>query len=70
MIDIKKEKEDLNLVFAGHVDHGKSTIIGRLLVDTHSLSDGKLEQVKETCRLRIRLFIGCIKGRTESRDHY
>ena len=50
MIDIKKEKEDLNLVFAGHVDHGKSTIIGRLLVDTHSLSDGKLEQVKETCR--------------------
>jgi bifunctional enzyme CysN/CysC len=37
------------LVVAGHVDHGKSTIIGRLLADTKSLPLGKLEQVKEQC---------------------
>src|SRR5688500_20189918 len=39
----------LNLVIGGHVDHGKSTIIGRLLADTVSLPEGKLEQVRATC---------------------
>lgn len=39
----------LSLVIGGHVDHGKSTIIGRLLADTGSLPDGKLEQVRATC---------------------
>jgi len=34
----------------GHVDHGKSTVLGRLLADTGALPKGKLEQVKETCR--------------------
>lgn len=42
-------KEQMNIVIAGHVDHGKSTIIGRLLADTDTLPDGKLEQVKENC---------------------
>lgn len=40
----------MNLVIVGHVDHGKSTIIGRLLADTDSLPEGKLNQVAETCR--------------------
>ena len=39
----------MQIVIGGHVDHGKSTIIGRLLADTHSLPDGKLEQVKALC---------------------
>lgn len=39
----------LSLVIGGHVDHGKSTIIGRLLADTGSLPDGKLEQVRANC---------------------
>jgi len=39
----------LSLVIGGHVDHGKSTIIGRLLADTGSLPEGKLEQVREMC---------------------
>ncbi len=39
----------LNLVIGGHVDHGKSTIIGRLLADTGSLPDGKLEAVRANC---------------------
>ena len=43
------ERRKLNIVIAGHVDHGKSTIVGRLLVDTNSLPQGKLAQVKATC---------------------
>ncbi|MGM0471679.1 MAG: GTP-binding protein [Bacillota bacterium] len=54
--ELKNNKEDLNIVIAGHVDHGKSTIIGRLLADTDSLPDGKLEQVKETCRRNSKPF--------------
>ncbi len=39
----------MNVVITGHVDHGKSTVIGRLMADTGSLPDGKLEQVKASC---------------------
>ena len=42
-------EERMSIMIVGHVDHGKSTIIGRLLADSHSLPDGKLEQVKELC---------------------
>jgi bifunctional enzyme CysN/CysC len=38
------------IVVVGHVDHGKSTVVGRLLADTGSLPDGKLDQVRELCR--------------------
>jgi len=44
------EKENMNLVIVGHVDHGKSTLIGRLLFDTNSLPDGKIEELKKTCK--------------------
>ncbi len=44
------------IVIVGHVDHGKSTIIGRLLSDTGSLPNGRLEQVKEMCRKNSRPF--------------
>jgi bifunctional enzyme CysN/CysC len=36
----------VRIVIVGHVDHGKSTLIGRLLSETRSLPDGKLEQLK------------------------
>lgn len=39
----------MGIVIVGHVDHGKSTIIGRLLADTGTLPDGKLEQIKDLC---------------------
>ena len=42
-------EDSLNLVFVGHVDHGKSTVVGRLLADTDSLPEGKLEQVRSRC---------------------
>ena len=39
----------LRVVFVGHVDHGKSTLIGRILSDTNSLPEGKLDQVQRAC---------------------
>src|SRR3974390_2052231 len=36
----------IRIVIVGHVDHGKSTLIGRLLSETGSLPTGKLEQLK------------------------
>src|ERR1700761_669519 len=36
----------VRVVIAGHVDHGKSTLIGRLLHETNSLPEGKLESLK------------------------
>lgn len=38
--------EEFNLVLVGHVDHGKSTFIGRLLYDSGSLKPDKIEEVK------------------------
>ncbi len=46
----------IRLVIAGHVDHGKSTVIGRLLADTGSLPEGKLEQVRKTCQRNAKPF--------------
>ncbi len=40
----------LNLVIVGHVDHGKSTLIGRLLHDTGSLDPSQIEAVTERSR--------------------
>jgi len=48
--------EQMNIVIVGHVDHGKSTLIGRLLADTNSLPEGKLEQVKLTCERNAKPF--------------
>ena len=42
----------LRLVVVGHVDHGKSTLIGRLLYDTDSLPDGKYEELKAVSEKR------------------
>jgi bifunctional enzyme CysN/CysC len=38
-------RNQLRLVVVGHVDHGKSTLIGRLFYDTGSLPEGKYEQL-------------------------
>ena len=37
---------NLKFVMVGHVDHGKSTLIGRLLYDTESLPPDKLEEIR------------------------
>lgn len=47
---MKESKDVLNIVVVGHVDHGKSTVIGRLLHDTHSLADGAIDKVKRIAK--------------------
>jgi bifunctional enzyme CysN/CysC len=44
--------EQLKIVIVGHVDHGKSTLVGRLFHDTGSLPDGKLEQLRAVAERR------------------
>jgi len=47
-----QSRQQLKLVIVGHVDHGKSTLVGRLLHDTHSLPDGKMEAIQASCKKR------------------
>ncbi|MDC7234932.1 MAG: GTP-binding protein [Spirochaetales bacterium] len=51
-----QQREQMNIVFTGHVDHGKSTVVGRLLADTGSLPDGKLEQIRKDCERNSKPF--------------
>src|SRR5205814_6125125 len=44
--------EQLKIVIVGHVDHGKSTFVGRLFHDTGSLPEGKLEQLQRVAERR------------------
>ena len=48
--------DNMSIVIVGHVDHGKSTVIGRMLTDTDSLPKGKLDQVRENCRRNSKPF--------------
>jgi len=42
-----KTKPHLNLIFVGHVDHGKSTTVGRLLYDSGVIDEQTLRKLKE-----------------------
>jgi bifunctional enzyme CysN/CysC len=53
---MNEPNEQISIVMAGHVDHGKSTVIGRLLADIGALPKGKLEQVQAMCRRNARPF--------------
>jgi bifunctional enzyme CysN/CysC len=46
------QTEQLKIVIVGHVDHGKSTLVGRLFHDTGSLPEGKFEKIKASCEKR------------------
>lgn len=45
-------EQPLKIVIVGHVDHGKSTLVGRLFYETDSLPEGKLDAIKATCQKR------------------
>jgi elongation factor 1-alpha len=42
-----KEKEHLNLVVVGHIDHGKSTTVGRLMFDSGNVPENQMRKLKE-----------------------
>jgi len=42
-----RAKEHINLVFIGHVDHGKSTTVGRLLYNTGNIDEQAMRKLKE-----------------------
>ncbi len=45
-------REVMNVVMVGHVDHGKSTLVGRLMHDTDSMLEGKVEEIRAVCERR------------------
>ena len=45
-------RAQLKIVIVGHVDHGKSTLVGRLFHDTGSLPEGKFEAIQAMCERR------------------
>jgi len=47
---LNMNEENLNFVIVGHVDHGKSTLIGRLFFDTNSLPPDKMEEISEASK--------------------
>jgi bifunctional enzyme CysN/CysC len=52
MTQKQRSFQQLRVVIVGHVDHGKSTLIGRLLYDTNSLPEGKFEELEAICKRR------------------
>ena len=47
-----RDQRRLDIAIVGHVDHGKSTLVGRLLHDTDTLPDGKVEAIRKMCERR------------------
>src|SRR3989338_3915756 len=44
------DKPHINLITLGHVDHGKSTLVGRLLYDSGAISEQELRKLKEKAK--------------------
>ena len=41
------DKPHMNLIFIGHIDHGKSTTVGRLLYDTKAVTEQDMKKIKD-----------------------
>ena len=50
MIQENTNTQSLSIVFNGHVDHGKSTLVGRLLAETNTIQPGRIQYVEAICR--------------------
>ncbi len=50
--EVSQQLEQMKIVIVGHVDHGKSTFVGRLFYDTGSLPTGKYEQLVKIAERR------------------
>ena len=49
-------KQRFKITLLGHKDHGKSTLIGRLLYDTQSVKADRIQEVRETCQNLGKIF--------------
>jgi len=45
-----KAKEHINIVFIGHVDHGKSTTVGRLMYDSGNIDEQAMRKLKDKAK--------------------
>ena len=45
-----REKPHINIVFVGHVDHGKSATVGRLMFDSGNIDEQAMRKLKETAQ--------------------
>jgi len=50
------QSDTLKIVIVGHVDHGKSTLIGRLFYDTGSIPEVRYQEIAATCKSQGREF--------------
>jgi translation elongation factor EF-1alpha len=61
----------IKVAVIGHLDHGKSTLIGRLLYDTNSISTEKVEEARKNKKdnrpLNLALFLDSFKEEREGR---
>ena len=53
---LEAHRHQLKIAVVGEVDHGKSTLVGRLLHDMNALPHGRIEAVQEMCRRRAMPF--------------
>ena len=52
-MNFKQNSEDtLRVISVGHVDHGKSTFIGKLLSDLNQIQEEKINDIKKICKTR------------------
>ena len=52
-MNLQKNKDNrIRVVIVGHVDHGKSSLIGRLLYELDQIQDGKYEELKKISEKR------------------
>ncbi|MFX0031918.1 MAG: translation elongation factor EF-1 subunit alpha [Candidatus Hodarchaeota archaeon] len=45
-----KQKQHLNLVIIGHIDHGKSTMMGALLIETGAVTDREARELEKLAK--------------------
>ncbi len=55
-VEAVAERELLQVVTVGHVDHGKSTLVGRLMVDTETIPPAKVQAVRDLCERQGKMF--------------
>ena len=52
-----KEKPNMNVVFVGHVDAGKSTIVGQLMFQSGAVSEQEMKKLKDEAEKHFGLIV-------------